>query len=113
MSRRRTLINLGLSVQRADHGEQSYWAATALACALGQIGRPGGGIAFPFGAQGNVGAGQVRKRVPGIPIPPRPSNSPVISVSRFRELIDQPGETFNCNGETGEFPDIKMVWWAG
>ena len=70
MSRRRTLINLGLSVQRADHGEQSYWAATALACALGQIGRPGGGIAFPFGAQGNVGAGQVRKRVPGIPIPP-------------------------------------------
>jgi biotin/methionine sulfoxide reductase len=113
MANRRTLINVGLSVQRADHGEQSYWAATALACALGQIGLPGGGIAFPFGAQGNVGAGQVRKRVPGMPIPPRPQGPPVISVSRFRELLDQPGASYDCNGESGEFPDIKMVWWAG
>ena len=113
MSNRRTLINVGLSVQRADHGEQSYWAATALACALGQIGLPGGGIAFPFGAQGNVGAGQVRKRVPGMPIPPRPPGPPVISVSRFRELLDQPGAPYDCNGESGQFPDIKMVWWAG
>jgi biotin/methionine sulfoxide reductase len=113
MSSRRTLINVGLSVQRADHGEQSYWAATALACALGQIGLPGGGIAFPFGAQGNVGSGQVRKRVPGMPVPPRPQGPPVISVSRFRELLDQPGASYVCNGESGEFPDIKMVWWAG
>ena len=113
MSRRRTLINVGLSVQRADHGEQSYWTATALACALGQIGLPGGGIAFPFGAQGNVGAGQVRKRVPGIPIPPRPEGPPIISVSRFRELLDRPGATYNFNGQTGRYPEIKMVWWAG
>ena len=113
MSNRRTLINVGLSVQRADHGEQSYWAATALACALGQVGLPGGGIAFPFGAQGNVGAGQVRKRVPGMPIPPRPQGPPVISVSRFRELLANPGARYDFNGESGEFPDIKMVWWAG
>lgn len=113
MSSRRTLINVGLSVQRADHGEQSYWAAAALACAIGQVGLPGGGLAFPFGAQGNVGSGQVRKRVPGMPIPPRPKGSQVISVSRFRELLDKPGERYDFNGETGEFPDIKMVWWAG
>ena len=113
MSNRRTLINVGLSVQRADHGEQTYWAATALACALGQIGIPGGGIAFPFGAQGNVGAGQVRKRVPGMPVPPRPPGPPVISVSRFRELLDNPGKSYDFNGESGKFPDIKMVWWAG
>ncbi|MBM35685.1 MAG: Asp-tRNA(Asn)/Glu-tRNA(Gln) amidotransferase GatCAB subunit C [Acidimicrobiaceae bacterium] len=113
MSTRRTLINVGLSIQRADHGEQSYWAATALACALGQIGLPGGGIAFPFGAQGNVGAGQVRKRVPGIPIPPRPDTQPVISVSRFRELLDHPGQPYDFNGRSGTYPDIKMVWWAG
>jgi len=113
MSTRRTLINVGLSIQRADHGEQSYWAATALACALGQIGLPGGGIAFPFGAQGNVGAGQVRKRVPGIPIPPRPDGQPIISVSRFRELLDQPGHFYDFNGRSSTYPDIKMVWWAG
>ena len=100
MSNRRTLINVGLSVQRADHGEQSYWAATALACALGQIGLPGGGIAFPFGAQGIVVAGQFRKRVTGMPIPPRPQGHPVISVSRFRELLDQPGASYDCNFES-------------
>ena len=113
MSSKRTLINLGLSVQRADHGEQPYWTAAALASALGQIGLPGGGLAFPFGAQGNVGAGQIRKRVPGMPIPPRPKDSQIISVSRFRELLDNPGEQYDFNGKSGQFPDIKMVWWAG
>ena len=113
MSSRRTLINVGLSVQRADHGEQTYWTAAALACALGQIGLPGGGLAFPFGAQGNVGAGQIRKRVPGMPLPPRPKDSHIISVSRFRELLDKPGERYDFNGRSDKFPDIKMVWWAG
>ncbi|MEM9563893.1 MAG: molybdopterin-dependent oxidoreductase [Actinomycetota bacterium] len=65
MSARRTMISVSLSIQRGDHGEQPYWMAIALAAALGGIGRPGEGIALGFGANGNAGAGQRRKRIPG------------------------------------------------
>ena len=43
------------SLTRQDHGEQPYWAATALASMLGQIGLPGGGIAFGYSAANSTG----------------------------------------------------------
>ena len=113
MATRRTLINLSLSVQRADHGEQTYWMAIALACVLGQIGLPGGGIAFPFGTAGDVGSGQVRKRIPGLPIPLRPPNCPVISVSRVTELLEGAGRDMDFNGHRVQSPDIRFVYWTG
>ena len=38
----RTMITVSWSLQRADHGEQPYWAAMTLAAMLGQLGLPGG-----------------------------------------------------------------------
>ena len=113
MADRRTLINLSLSVQRADHGEQTYWMAVALACVLGQIGLPGGGIAFPFGTAGDVGASQARKRVPGLPIPLRPPECPVISVSRVTELLENPGCETDFDGRRSTYPHIRLIYWAG
>jgi biotin/methionine sulfoxide reductase len=113
MAGSRTLVNLSLSMQRADHGEQPYWMALALAAVLGQIGLPGGGFAFPFGANGNVGAGQFRKPVPGLPVPPRPPDPPVISTSRITEMLERPGQGYHFDGEYGIYPDIKLIYWAG
>ncbi len=113
MASGRTLINLSLSMQRADHGEQPYWMALALAAVLGQIGLPGGGFGFPFGANGNVGAGQTRKRIPGLPVPPLPPGPPVISASRLTEMLENPGGGYHFNGEYGVFPDIRLIYWAG
>ena len=113
MAHSRTLVNLSLSMQRQDHGEQPYWMAIGLCAALGQIGLAGGGFAFPFGANGNVGAGQVRKRVPGLPVPNRPPHCPVISVSRVTEMLESPGELFHFNGTADLYPDIKLVYWSG
>lgn len=113
MASGRTLVNLSLSVQRADHGEQPYWMGLALAAALGQIGLPGGGFAFPFGANGNVGAGQVRKRIPGLPVPPLPPDPPVISTSRITEMLERPGDGYHFDGEYNTYPDIKLIYWAG
>jgi len=113
LASKRSLINLSLSLQRADHGEQSYWMTFALAAVLGQIGLPGGGVAYPFGAQGNVGAGQRRARVPGLPLPPRPEGTEVISVSRITELLEGPGEGFDHDGRRGTFTDIRLIYWAG
>ncbi|MDH3683483.1 MAG: molybdopterin-dependent oxidoreductase [Acidimicrobiia bacterium] len=113
MATKRTTVNLGFAVQRADHGEQTYWMATALAAALGEIGLPGGGVAFPFGAHGRAGAGQPMKRVPKLPLPPPPDGQTVISVSRVAELLERPGEPYQFDGEDGTFPDIRLVYWVG
>jgi biotin/methionine sulfoxide reductase len=112
MAANRTLVNLSLSIQRADHGEQPYWMGLALASALGQIGLAGGGLAFPFGANGNVGAGQVRKPIPGLAVPLRPPG-PVISTSRITEMLEHPGQGYHFNGHYDLYPDIKLVYWAG
>ena len=112
MAGHRTLVNLSLSLQRADHGCQTYWMATALAAALGQIGLRGGGLAFPFGAAGNVGAGQPRTPVPGLPAPPRPPGSTVIPVARVTELLEgRPHVDFD--GARIELPHIELVYWCG
>jgi len=113
MATKRTLVNLSLSTQRAHHGEQPYWMALALACVLGQVGLPGGGYAFSFGTQGNTGAGQVRVRVPGLPVPMRQPGPPMIAVSRITEMLEGPGEQFDFDGHRGRFPDIKLVYWSG
>jgi biotin/methionine sulfoxide reductase len=113
MTRKRTTVNLGFAVQRTDHGEQTYWMATALAAVLGQIGKPGGGVAFPFGAHGRAGGGQPPKRIPRLPLPPPPAGQTVISISRVAELLENPGQPFQFDGNDGVFPDIKLVYWAG
>ncbi len=110
---KRTTVSVSLSIQRGDHGEQSYWMALALACALGQVGLPGGGLALGFGANGNAGAGQVRKRIPGISVPMQPAEMPVIPVSRITELLGGPGRSFQFNGVTSTYPDIRLVYWIG
>jgi len=113
MAGHRTMVGVSLSIQRGDHGEQPYWMGIALAAALGGIGRPGQGFAMGFGANGNAGAGQTRKRIPAPPIPGQHPDMPVISVSRVVELLENPGVDFHFNGVTDTFPDIKLVYWAG
>ena len=66
MASQRTLISLSWSLQRSDHGEQPYWMGTVLAAMLGQIGLPGGGIGYGYGAEANVGSasdGRSRARI--------------------------------------------------
>ncbi|MEM7253485.1 MAG: molybdopterin-dependent oxidoreductase [Pseudomonadota bacterium] len=112
MASKRTFINLSLAVQRQHHGEQTYWMATALAAALGQIGLPGGGVGYTFGAAGNTGSGQRRRRIPGLPVPTFPGGK-VISVSRVVEMLESPGEPFDFNGKRDTYPDIRLVYWVG
>ena len=64
MAAQRTMVTASWSLQRADHGEQPYWALILLAACLGQIGLPGGGFGFGYGSSG------------GIADPPRHSRRP-------------------------------------
>src|SRR6202030_650858 len=50
MADNRTMVTASWSLQRADHGEQPYWAVVLVAACLGQIGLPGGGFGFGYGS---------------------------------------------------------------
>ena len=58
LATRRTVIAVSLSLQRAHHGEQPYWAAIALAAMSGSMGRPGGGFGMGYGTGIPSGSGR-------------------------------------------------------
>lgn len=113
MAAKRTTINLSFAVQRADHGEQSYWMAAALASVLGQIGMPGGGIAFPFGSHGRAGNGEFPTRIPRLPVGPPNPDMPFIPVAHIAQMLENPGGEYNFDGQPSVYPDTRLVYWAG
>lgn len=99
------------SLQRAENGEQSYWALIALAAMLGQIGLPGGGFGFGYGSMGSVGADARRGYVPAMPA--LHNAGPAIPAAAVADALLFPGKTLEFNGQTLTLPDIRMVYWAG
>ncbi len=112
MAANRTLISVSWSIQRADHGEQPYWAAIALAAMLGQIGLPGGGFGFGYGA--TSGLGRPRSNGPGVSLKTGANGvETVIPVARFVDMLLNPGTDYDFNGERLTYPDIRLVYWCG
>jgi biotin/methionine sulfoxide reductase len=108
----RTMIAVSWSVQRADHGEQPYWMAIALAAMLGQIGLPGGGFGFGYGATGGIGNPQPRLPLPQLPTGANPVSA-YIPVARFSDMLLNPGVPLDFNGHRLTYPDIRLVYWSG
>jgi len=108
----RVMLTATWSLQRAQHGEQPYFALIALAAMLGQIGLPGGGFCFGYGSMNGVGAAGRRGYVPAMPDLPNPVR-PAIPVACFAEALAQPGHKITFDGATITCPDIRLVWWAG
>jgi biotin/methionine sulfoxide reductase len=112
MAANRTLITACWSIQRADHGEQPYWMAITLAAMLGQIGLPGGGYGFGYGAVGGVGTPRSRPITPRLPVGPNPIRN-FIPVARITDMLLNPGGSCDYDGRTVDYPDVHVVWWAG
>lgn len=112
MAGSRTMVNVAWALQRAEHGEQVFWANMALAAVLGQIGLPGGGFGLGYGAIGSIGNGVVRSPLPALPVPANPTGS-FIPVARIADMLLNPGAPFTYNGRDLTYPDIKLVYWAG
>ncbi len=109
----KTMITAALALQRAEFGEQPWWAAIALASAIGQIGELGGGVGLGYGAFASVGNGITRASLPNLP---RMGTNPVLDkvpVARISDMLLNPGDTYEYNGSTKTYPDIKLVYWAG
>lgn len=112
MAASRTLVTISWSLQRADHGEQTYWAAITLAAVLGQIGLPGGGIGFGYGAINGMGAGGSRIAPPALPMGENPVKA-FIPVARIADMLEFPGQPFDYNGQKLTYPDARLVYWCG
>ncbi|HEX2529661.1 MAG TPA: molybdopterin-dependent oxidoreductase [Geminicoccus sp.] len=108
----RTMINLAWGLQRADHGEQPYWAAIALASMLGQIGLPGGGFAFGYSAMGGNGSKWPKLANPTHSQGLNPIDS-WIPLARIADMLLHPGGTYSYDGDTRTYPDVRLVYWCG
>lgn len=112
MAKMRTMISVSWSLTRQDHGEQPFWMAITLAAMLGQIGLPGGGFGFGYSAMNFIGGNH--NIIPGASLPQ--GTNPVeefIPVARITDLLLNPGKSFDFDGARYEYPNTKLVWWAG
>jgi biotin/methionine sulfoxide reductase len=108
----RSLVNVAWALQRADHGEQPFWAAIGLACVIGQVGLPGGGVALSYGPANTMGS--PHRQLPGPTLPQgRNAVEAFIPVARIADMLLSPGAGFDYNGQRRRYPHIRLVYWAG
>ena len=112
MATTRTLITVAWSLQRAEHGEQPYWMSAVLAAMLGQIGLPGGGVGYGYGAIGGVGKSLIGLRGMTFSQLKNPVQT-VIPVARIGDMLRNPGQPYDFNGKCKTYPDIRLIYWAG
>jgi biotin/methionine sulfoxide reductase len=113
MASTRTMITTSWSIQRADHGEQPYWMTVVLAAMLGQIGLPGGGFSFGFGANSNI----TSPRNSDIPRPKislgRNAVQQHVPVAMVGDMLSHPGKVIDYNGSKLTYPDIRIIHSMG
>ncbi|WHP46543.1 molybdopterin guanine dinucleotide-containing S/N-oxide reductase [Mannheimia bovis] len=109
----RTMLMSGWGLQRLQHGEQSHWALVTLAAMLGQIGLPGGGFGLNYrystnglNANSGIRLGAINAGKPNL-------NMPFFPVARIADALLNPNQTYDYNGQTLVYPDVKLVYWAG
>ncbi|MEI8152666.1 MAG: molybdopterin-dependent oxidoreductase, partial [Hyphomicrobiales bacterium] len=112
MAKTRTMVTASWSLQRAHHGEQPYWAVILLASALGQIGLPGGGFGFGYGSGAGIGDPPLSFATPTMDGIKNPINV-TIPAARISDCLLHPGDPYDFNGKRGNYPDIRLVYWAG
>lgn len=108
----RTMINVSWAVQRAHHGEQPYWMLVTLASMLGQIGLPGGGFGVGYGAMNMMGMANPKFGGPTLS-QGQTRVQAFIPVARLTDMLEKPGQTFDYNGSSHQYPDIRLIYWAG
>lgn len=108
----RTMMNMSWSVQRAQYGEQTYWALITLASCVGQIGLPGGGFGLGYGTTNAIGCAAHKIKGPTLPQGPN-GVADYIPVARVTDMLERPGQAYHFNGEERTYPDIRLIYWAG
>lgn len=112
MASKKTFVTAAWSLQRAHHGEQPYWMLVALAAMLGQIGLPGCGFGFGYGAEGFIGSNWRRFNWATFSKGMNPTRF-AIPVARITDMLLNPGVEVDYDGRKITYPDIDLIYWAG
>ena len=107
-----TVLNVSWSLTRQQNGEQNYWMVIVLAAMLGDIGKVGCGFAVGLGTVNGVGSHRAHLPWAALPTGKNPVET-FIPVARISDLLLNPGKSFQYNGRNLEYPDIRLVYWAG
>ena len=110
--KQRTFLSAAWSLQRAHHGEQPYWMLVTLAAMLGQVGLPGGGFGFGYGAEGFVGSDSRRFNWATFSKGMNPTRF-AIPVARITDMLLNPNKTISYDGRNITFPEVDLIYWAG
>jgi biotin/methionine sulfoxide reductase len=113
--RERSVLGISWSLQRQRFGEQTYWMISVLGAMLGHMGLPGGGVGYGYGCIHNMGFGGRRHQPFATGALPQGKNpvSSFIPVARITEMLESPGSAFDYNGMRLNYPDIRLIYWAG
>lgn len=113
MAAERCLIEVSASVQNTDHGEHAYWAAIALASALGYIGLPGGGLVLEGGAKGTELSENSTQRPSGNSGHHEGAELYELPLSRLADMLESPMSRYTYNGAEFAYPDVALLYWVG
>ena len=86
--------------------------SAVLAAMLGQIGLPGGGVGYGYGAIGGVGKSLIGLRGMTFSQFENPVQK-TIPVARIGDMLRNPGQPYDFNGQRDTYPDIRLIYWAG
>ena len=112
MADKNTVIGCAYALQRADHGEQTYWMTITLTAMLGRIGLLGNGFGCGYGSMNGYGNPLTQIPVPTMSIQENPTKS-FIPVARIADMLLGPGEAYHFNGAIRTYPNIKLIYWCG
>ncbi|HAA91675.1 MAG: Asp-tRNA(Asn)/Glu-tRNA(Gln) amidotransferase GatCAB subunit C [Rhodospirillaceae bacterium] len=112
MAEKRTMIGCAYALQRADHGEQTYWMTITLAAMLGTIGMPGCGFGCGYGSMNGYGNPRVDLPAPTMIAGDNPTRS-FIPVARISDMLLNPGAPYQFNGLDRHYPDTRLIYWCG
>ena len=112
MAKKNTVLGCAYALQRADHGEQTYWMTITLAAILGRIGLPGNGFGCGYGSMNGYGNPHADLPAPTMGIGDNPTKS-FIPVARIADMLLNPGTRYDFNGTQRKYPHIHLVYWCG
>lgn len=112
MASAKTMLNVSWSLTRQQNGEHAYWMVVVLAAMLGNIGKTGLGFGIGLGAVNAVGKHRFHLPWAAFPTGSNPIDT-FIPVARITDMLNNPGTSFQYNGNEYTYPDIKLVYWAG
>ena len=116
-------IVIGRALQRADHGEQIFWALVTLSAMLGHVGKQGLGFEFSLGYN-SAGAGdkiapvlkglstRISEKYETPDSPWKKFKNVTIPSSRSIEALEHPGKEIDHNGQKIKLPHMRVAFNA-